>query len=67
MKTGSVTDAFLRLKLRGLLNWLRVGEWLGRMSVGGLGLPSCPGFMRAALAAVSLGLMGLPVLALVVG
>jgi hypothetical protein len=67
LKTGSVTDAFLRLKLRGFLRWLRAGEWFGRMSVGRLGLPSCPGFMRALLAAVSLGLMGLPILALAVG
>ena len=66
LKTGSVTDRFLKLKLRWLLRWLKPAERLGRLSLGELSLPSVPGFARWSLAVASLGLMSLPLVALVV-
>ena len=59
LKTGSVTDMFLSLRLRGLLRWLTLGGRLSRFSPV-FDLPAINLPVRALLAATSLILLMLP-------
>lgn len=59
LKTGSITDRFLSIKLRGLMRWLTLGGRLSRFSPRFEGpLVNLP--VRALLAAASLALLMLP-------
>jgi cellulose synthase/poly-beta-1,6-N-acetylglucosamine synthase-like glycosyltransferase len=59
LKTGSVTDRFLHLKLRGLMRWLRIGggfsRYRSRVELPVVNLP-----VRGMLAVASLALLVLP-------
>jgi len=59
MKTGSVTDKFLQLKLRGLIEWLKIGGGLSRFRPR-LGLPEVNLPIRGLLVTTSLVLLMLP-------
>jgi cellulose synthase/poly-beta-1,6-N-acetylglucosamine synthase-like glycosyltransferase len=59
LKTGSVTDRFLHLRLRELMRWLRIGSGLSRFRPR-LELPSVNLPVRGLLVTVSLTLLILP-------
>ncbi|MFA5868853.1 MAG: glycosyltransferase [Candidatus Bathyarchaeia archaeon] len=63
MKTGSVTDRFLRMRLRSLLSWLSLGGRLGRLVPGAPRLPRLPIPARGIFGAVCLLLLVLPLAA----
>jgi hypothetical protein len=58
LKTGSITDRFLSVRLRGLLRWFGLGR-LRRLSVG-LGVPRVSLPIRGMLVATSAALLLLP-------
>jgi hypothetical protein len=58
LKTGSITDRFLSVRLRGLLRWFRFGR-LSRLSVG-FGAPHVALPVRGLLAVASIALLLLP-------
>lgn len=62
LKTGSITDRVLRLKLRGIMNWVRLRSRLPRFGFGAFLEVFGPFPVRQALMAASMVLMALPVL-----
>ena len=63
MKTGSVTDRFLRMRLRSLLTWLSLGGRLGRLVPRAPSLPRVPIPARGIFGAICLLLLILPLAA----